>query len=860
MGMASSWFTTKPMKRVLFCLLMAFLVRPVSAQERQVREATAAEVTAGTLGLPAVITPRRMAGGGGTWGGSAASATTTNVSPFRVISTFAPPTGDTNWFGPWTSGTATAGIQEAINSLTVGLPNPANSTGIGGTIQFMPGTYNLTSGVIISNNYYQQIVFQGAGMVSTVLHAPSNVFYTITTNTFYNHGQYYFRDMSLIGDVNALGAVMDFKRYQIFDMDRCYVSWNGYITNAGWGINMAALTNTMTVPPALVGVSLDQTDENHTRIVNSYFQGLAVGIHAQCSHLTALDNHFVHIGEYIYGTTNAWPITNIRATGVGIISSGGYESHIERNQFVQTKGSIFWNLNTSGGNFWMVGNYLEGGGYLLSDGTELVQQSDNIGYTTMYVPSPLNYASVPTVVAGNHLYVGGVSANFEDGAGDGPGWVASIGGTNYIQLNSLSHNLILDSAVSIKNGKVLSGNLTGGTNDVRTIGITISTNYTMTGADIGGMASTNLTYFINMPGTTNVFTFPTIPSSGNVSFTLINAGTNSIILTNTGTSTFKVASGYAPQYSNSVTIGGYYDKGQTWMNLNTTNWILVQHSRTLQDLQDIIGSFTGITNSTIPAAYLSGPVADGSLGSAARTNRINTFTTAQTVSGSTATELFTVVNSGNNSSSQIVAQNTSASSSARAAVTLRGGAGHDFEFFVNGGGTSSRNGASGGGMFGYDNFPWSIYINSIEQLRASSSGIIVSGTATATNGLFNYGTNNFIQTNCAPYTTPVATIVAGTKFTNTFSCRSAVDVYMVYTDAVTGSASFNYQRGFISPNSTNVNISFNPLAGITLAAFSKTNDTPFAVQCLGTNEWFAFYDVSGTGASISVLTNQVHLQ
>ena len=80
------------------------------------------------------------------------NAMTTNMAKtaFKVVSPTPPPDGDTNWFGPWTPGTTTAGIQEAMNSLL-----PVNDDSLnfyGGEIFIRPGLYLLSQTVQTPTN------------------------------------------------------------------------------------------------------------------------------------------------------------------------------------------------------------------------------------------------------------------------------------------------------------------------------------------------------------------------------------------------------------------------------------------------------------------------------------------------------------------------------------------------------------------------------------------------------------------------------------------------------------------------------------------------------------------------------------
>ena len=84
---------------------------------------------------------------GGTFNATGGNTVTTNMAKtaFKVVSPTPPPDGDTNWFGPWTPGTKTAGIQEALNSL---MPVDDDSLNFyGGEIFIRPGLYLLSQTV-----------------------------------------------------------------------------------------------------------------------------------------------------------------------------------------------------------------------------------------------------------------------------------------------------------------------------------------------------------------------------------------------------------------------------------------------------------------------------------------------------------------------------------------------------------------------------------------------------------------------------------------------------------------------------------------------------------------------------------------
>jgi hypothetical protein len=108
-----------------------------------------AQLPAGVITNNASFTTLR-----GTFNALGGNIVTTNMatSAFKVISPTPPPDGDTNWFGPWTPGTTTAGIQEALNSLM-----PVNDDSInfyGGEIFVRPGLYLLSQTVQTPTNSF----------------------------------------------------------------------------------------------------------------------------------------------------------------------------------------------------------------------------------------------------------------------------------------------------------------------------------------------------------------------------------------------------------------------------------------------------------------------------------------------------------------------------------------------------------------------------------------------------------------------------------------------------------------------------------------------------------------------------------
>lgn len=129
-----------------------------------------------------------------------------------------------------------------------------------------------------------------------------------------------------------------------------------------------------------------------------------------------------------------------------------------------------------------------------------------------------------------------------------------------------------------------------------------NSNRVVSALESNAMFTTNIVFILDSTSSNLLFTFPSPPANANVSFSIFNGGTNTVTFTNTTGNTFKIPIGYFSAYSNAVTMSGYFGKGQTWINLNSTNWTMIQHSRTLQDLQDVARSATLVTNGNLIAS------------------------------------------------------------------------------------------------------------------------------------------------------------------------------------------------------------------------------------------------------------------
>jgi hypothetical protein len=185
-----------------------------------------------------------------------------------------------------------------------------------------------------------------------------------------------------------------------------------------------------------------------------------------------------------------------------------------------------------------------------------------------------------------------------------------------VALANLATNVV--SGINITNAfitnAVFAGNGAGLTNIIHPLIIPVTANYTVSANDLNAMLSSGVIYAIqSTPYNTFplVFTFPTPPSQ-TVQFTLLLEGTNAITLASANGTTFAVSSGTGMANSNSITMGGYYGKSETWENPNGTTWQMIVNSHSLQEEQDIAANYVGVTNqngiglTNIPASAIVG--------------------------------------------------------------------------------------------------------------------------------------------------------------------------------------------------------------------------------------------------------------
>lgn len=396
-------------------------------------------------------------------------------------------------FGPFTTGTTSSGLQEALDYIP---KNPAtNGTPRGARIILGPGSYSFSQ-LVLTNRFLTSVYLQGAGEIATALHCTGTRDGVITTgNTGQTEGgrlHLYVHDVACIMDNNTTNAFWNLREYAVVNFQNCYFSYNGYITNSQWGISTGSgIPNPVNYPLSVYGVWVHDSDENNTWFNKCHFNGLAVGIRASCAHFFVEDCEFIQNGNYNGGATNAWPKTSGMATGAAILMDGmSYEAYLIRCDFVGNRVQ-FALLNSIAGQYYVSGNYLEAGGYSLNDDTGgLLQCTDFQDLPTVRKISSSDYTSLAGSLSVYSTYSGYLPGSFD--VGSGPLWVLFANGTSQLQMMNDSSfrfagNVVLAPGASFKgNGSNLTnlnaatltgtlrpGNLPGVTTNVSIPGVTL---------------------------------------------------------------------------------------------------------------------------------------------------------------------------------------------------------------------------------------------------------------------------------------------------------------------------------------------------------------------------------------------------
>lgn len=291
-------------------------------QDRNVREATAAEMAAGTAGLPAVVTPRRAGAASVTPSIVAANGGQTNDLLIKLF-----PTNSTAYvFGRYTNwpNSHSSGIQEAVNLFPWG----TNFITSGCTIQFAPGMYTSSVPIFVTNRQY----WFGAGQKSTVLlyTGPTNINAFITQplvfDSVVNDGIVNFnaQNMAFRTQVNGKFYLLDLTNDEAVIQDCAFF---------GPGANMTGISLTNT---GVIGIHFAGPSGNQHYVQRNLFDTLADGVFAQVDWGAVKDqNSFFNISSHGANFTNLYPWGDIRHIGAGVIAAnanGGWE--VSGNHFL----------------------------------------------------------------------------------------------------------------------------------------------------------------------------------------------------------------------------------------------------------------------------------------------------------------------------------------------------------------------------------------------------------------------------------------------------------------------------------------------------------------------------------------------
>jgi hypothetical protein len=249
----------------------------------------------------------------------------------RYITQTRPAIGDTNYFGPWTPGTTTAGIQEAWDS--VAKPTNAGPVGLGVKFQFDSGYYYLTNPIVFSNYWPLAMVFDGASLYDTAIVYAGSLGGT-NMLTFRGAGtpratslniplhldMRNLRFSAINDNTNILVHVQD---YSYAKIENCnfegWQSMTNQIEGAGVSLSDASAWATN---GNLVGIKFQGPNEHSTILDNVFFAALATGVHAANDHVSAFSLKFARVGRRV----TKWPATSIYSMGACIIRENGLDS------------------------------------------------------------------------------------------------------------------------------------------------------------------------------------------------------------------------------------------------------------------------------------------------------------------------------------------------------------------------------------------------------------------------------------------------------------------------------------------------------------------------------------------------------
>lgn len=243
----------------------------------------------------------------------------------KIISPTAPLNGDTNWFGPWTPGTRTAGIQEAINSLAI--PDNPKSPG-GGKIIVSPGTYYTFTNIAWPTTNAFFLTLEGSGMLSSgIVYAgpnPQNVMNVGIAKSI-NGAHVHLSDLFIASCVNACTNIVFFDGVSKqggavlggvgeADIERCWFGYWPTMTNSPvFSPDSPGLFTT--THRNLIGLNIQNNYGSRIVVRDCAFED-CIGLSYANDQGAIIGNLFIACGiDTMQSLVNDWPATSPYKSG-----------------------------------------------------------------------------------------------------------------------------------------------------------------------------------------------------------------------------------------------------------------------------------------------------------------------------------------------------------------------------------------------------------------------------------------------------------------------------------------------------------------------------------------------------------------
>ena len=297
-------------------------------------------------------------------GNTAASIAATNVSQgyalgatnvyhggtveiVKYISQQRPAIADTNWYGPWTPGTTTAGIQEAWDSVWKG----TNYGPYVPTVQFVfgAGYFFYTNLLRFTNTYPFGVTLSGQNLLATklVYAGASNNISTIVFGSTVDSSpgrlnlpaHVTIKDLSFTAARETTNILVEVRDYSDLNIERVNFTSFQVLTNQadGAGVSLDSQSFSSVFHTSIVGLKIWRGPEHGTHLSSLYFMALAAGIDARNDHIFANDLRFAHIGV----TTNLWATTDRYKLGACVLREGGLTDIWQYGHCYSSKAGFF---------------------------------------------------------------------------------------------------------------------------------------------------------------------------------------------------------------------------------------------------------------------------------------------------------------------------------------------------------------------------------------------------------------------------------------------------------------------------------------------------------------------------------------